>query len=359
MAFLNDYVSFTCTWKIKNFCHFPLMKYGVKSPPFQTKPAGVAKWMLELSFVPDNKEFYQLVLKQQSFLSERRSIKCECELSFLASDGTSLRHHKVFHADQGSPFPFICSHYIVPKSEMHSDERDVFLPQDTLTIRCRIWHLGLQSDQCFFCTNIRSESFFWNIQQLSRVQRVTRNNFLLASFQFRVELQRDEEGTTYVNTIIKKRKYNGWCNLSITLGYHILKDSENIHVPDLWTEFANVSDIINQQILADDTLEIKWTFTAVINETSSQAVQAIPVPITCTNNITSCYIESIRVPANSLQEFMLLLYRGEKFSDATLSADGASFPIHRAVLASRSPVFSAMFEGNNKESQAGKPILSF
>lgn len=50
------------------------------------------------------------------------------------------------------------------------------------------------------------------------------------------------------------------------------------------------------------------------------------------------------VPRYKLSRDLAGLLESERFSDVTLVAEGQAFPAHKAVLASRSPVFAAMFE---------------
>lgn len=355
--------SVTCIWKIKNFrsCTNTLIKHGELKRSFKTiiEPCGASKeWILELS--SEKTKFYRLVLKQFCW----KVTQCECELSILANDGKNLRYHKVLNTDEFSSIFCTCADYTVPISEIYGDKRDIFLPQYTLTVRCRIWQLGLFSDQWFFSTTIHSESYLWSIKQFSNTQKVTRKKFKLASFEFEVELHRAELSVqswtreTFVITEIRKGNYSGICNLCLTVNNCKSKVSEVCVISSFYKDFVNISDILSEHYLENDTLPLKWTFTAPVDESPSEAAEAVPTPISQMSATPAPYRETIRVPPNTLQERMLHLYQGGKFSDATLSVGDVWFPIHKGILCSRSPVFCAMLEGDNRESRTGKHNLT-
>lgn len=305
----------------------------------------------------ENTEFYRLSLTRHCLTA--RWTQCECELSILANDGQNLRYHKVLNADEFSSTYCICADYTVPKYEIYGDKRDIFLAQDTLTIYCRIWHLGLQSDKWFFSTTVHSESYLWSIKEFSNAQNVTRKKFKLASFEFEVELHRDTfTRGTFVTTEIRKGNYSGKCNLSLTINNHKLKDFEVSFNSNFWKRFTNISDNLSELYLENNTLPLKWTFTAPVDESPNEAAETVSTPISQMPATTAPYRETICVPPNSIQECMLNLCQGQQFGDATLTAGDVSFLIYKGILCTRSPVFRAMFEGDNRESRTGKHNLT-
>ncbi|OAD59297.1 Protein roadkill [Eufriesea mexicana] len=56
-----------------------------------------------------------------------------------------------------------------------------------------------------------------------------------------------------------------------------------------------------------------------------------------------------KVPECRLPDDLGLLFENQKFSDVTLTVCGREFQAHKAILAARSPVFSAMFEHEMEE----------
>ncbi|XP_036329811.1 protein roadkill-like [Rhagoletis pomonella] len=57
----------------------------------------------------------------------------------------------------------------------------------------------------------------------------------------------------------------------------------------------------------------------------------------------------IKIPKRHLSDDLAALFLNEKFSDVTLAVAGREFRAHKAILAARSAVFSAMFEHEMKE----------
>jgi speckle-type POZ protein len=70
--------------------------------------------------------------------------------------------------------------------------------------------------------------------------------------------------------------------------------------------------------------------------------------------------ESVTIPDCQLSDDLLLLFENQKFTDVTISAGGKEIGAHKAVLASRSPVFAAMFGCNVKEKATNRvEIIDF
>ncbi|RWS31658.1 Kruppel-like zinc finger protein [Leptotrombidium deliense] len=61
-----------------------------------------------------------------------------------------------------------------------------------------------------------------------------------------------------------------------------------------------------------------------------------------------------KVPECRLSEDLGSLFEGQKFSDVILSVNGREFYAHKAILAARSPVFSAMFEHEMEEKKQNR-----
>lgn len=68
----------------------------------------------------------------------------------------------------------------------------------------------------------------------------------------------------------------------------------------------------------------------------------------------SSHSAALKVPECKLSQHMGYLLDNGTFSDVTLCAGGREFKAHKAVLATRSPVFSAMFEHQMEESRRGR-----
>jgi len=65
-----------------------------------------------------------------------------------------------------------------------------------------------------------------------------------------------------------------------------------------------------------------------------------------------------KVPECRLSEDLGTLFENEKFSDVTLSVNGHEFQAHKAILAARSPVFTAMFDHDMEERKHNRVEIS-
>lgn len=67
----------------------------------------------------------------------------------------------------------------------------------------------------------------------------------------------------------------------------------------------------------------------------------------------SCDDVECDIPPNTLHEDMHTLYKDGVLTDTVIMCDDIEFKVHRAILASQSPVFRAMFEADMKEKRSG------
>ena len=62
---------------------------------------------------------------------------------------------------------------------------------------------------------------------------------------------------------------------------------------------------------------------------------------------------SCQTPADNIRKGMYSLYKSEALVDTTIKCQDKEFKVHRAILASQSPVFQGMFEADMNEKQSG------
>ncbi|XP_065205343.1 speckle-type POZ protein B-like [Planococcus citri] len=68
-----------------------------------------------------------------------------------------------------------------------------------------------------------------------------------------------------------------------------------------------------------------------------------------------CFCDSgIELPECDLSENFAALIKDHTFTDVVLSVNGKEYPVHKAVLAARSPVFYAMFKHSTKENELNR-----
>ena len=64
-------------------------------------------------------------------------------------------------------------------------------------------------------------------------------------------------------------------------------------------------------------------------------------------------MSNLKVPDSNLAENMSTLLEQGQFSDMILKIQETSIPVHKAILAARSPVFAAMFGHDLEENKKG------
>ena len=69
-------------------------------------------------------------------------------------------------------------------------------------------------------------------------------------------------------------------------------------------------------------------------------------------------MSSLKVPDSQLPENMNSLLESGQFSDMALQIGETKIPVHRAMLAARSPVFAAMFGHDLEENKQGYVVIT-
>ncbi|GBL91390.1 hypothetical protein AVEN_146403-1, partial [Araneus ventricosus] len=163
---------FTIIWKLENasYCWQSRSEY-IESPSFTVDEIQETKWKLRLYPSYENEIGFHLFRQADNKGAE--SVVIVCELAFLSSDGSLL---DVIETKNAVIAKLGCIGKFVSRNEVFTVRRSVFLPQDTLTARCRIWKsVGEMSKdvQCFARTRIAVEkrSFLWNIENFSTFRK--------------------------------------------------------------------------------------------------------------------------------------------------------------------------------------------
>ncbi|KAG8183735.1 hypothetical protein JTE90_029317 [Oedothorax gibbosus] len=332
MAGLDETGCLTFTWKIENFSaclHGENRSLG--SPVFKTATANGSTWWrldMVLEKIVDE-EVVKLVLKRLK--GEPQNDRCKLSLAFLYGEVPLNRASSVTKTD----FIRFSAEYSFKKSAIFGENRHSFLPQDTLTVRCRIWQQTLKPGQCQLQTVLHKTNFLWNIENFNS------SNFNASKLYQKDDLQMtmrlSKNGSSVYKFLVEGLKSKGgWssfinCKLSI-LGNRGFVISQANHFPC-------VSKIWDIELYEENDLHLHLESIVAVEKTSIEQPSAI------TKNSTDVDVSEI-IPESSskLADDLLLLYRDRTLSDATLNTDGKSFPAHRSILGARSHVFRAMFE---------------
>lgn len=221
----NDPV-FTIIWKIKNFsysCHDVNNK--LYSPVVRIDSLRGTLWNLQLEIeeTDSDEKYINIFLNKNYSENSPAGIVLGFDMSLLSTDGTFKYTEEVqrywFKNDCDFGFEEFVDYDI-----LLANEKSEFLPQDTLTIRCRIWKKNWEpghAQQCVFLTKIASHrsSFIWIIRifnlfsqkQKYIVTSLTKKNPLYTIFLF---TKHDEIQVNIVN-FSDKNPCRATCKISV------------------------------------------------------------------------------------------------------------------------------------------------
>ncbi|GFY44515.1 TD and POZ domain-containing protein 3 [Trichonephila inaurata madagascariensis] len=177
MASKNDGIKecVTFLWNIENFSYcWQNKKERIWSPNFTSDCMEDTEWSLNLYPRGNRDENYIAFYLQRHSSSKLDNLEIECELAFLAEDGSVLEKAKggkeAFDACDWFGSDTFAEREVVLKAK-----RDSFLPGDTLRAHCRIWMLDkkdLENVQIFARTviNVDHSFFVWDIGHFSTFQ---------------------------------------------------------------------------------------------------------------------------------------------------------------------------------------------
>ncbi|GFR06501.1 TD and POZ domain-containing protein 3 [Trichonephila clavata] len=303
------------------------------------------------------------------------SIEIEFVFEILRRDGSVLKKRSLTKQEFKKVASKGCSKFVKRKRVLQF-EKDNFLPQNTLTARCRIRRYKNRSQervQMFAKTviNIEKMSFIWDIKKFSSLKLEQRIPFVMNSSSKKVlmklnlflceERHNNEIIFIYFDSVNKKIKYflfkaflidDGGNKINCNQREFWCEENEKNWMFSLrWTKM----DLLRKKdlFLKDDILSLncECIFPRVISfegivSTKFEVIIPLSVPKV---NIIGKQSDNAR----SLKEDFETLYTDGTLSDIKLCTKTKSFPVHAAVLCARSPVFKVMFSDDMKEKIKG------
>ncbi|GFY68312.1 hypothetical protein TNIN_219511 [Trichonephila inaurata madagascariensis] len=361
---------FSFTWVIENFS-FYWQKIGenILSPAFTVDTIESTKWKLVLfpegifSVKNDSISFF---LRREEDSKGSSHITIFFELSFLAADGSVLKSSSIteYSFARGKDFGFP----EILKKELLRSQRQQFLPEDILTVRCRIWKKFGQikeEKQCFARTRIGVEqrSFVWTVPRFS--------NCIKSAFNIKSIL--NDEPVIILNILATTTE------LQVILKDERLKSS--IFHFQLLDASGNRVEFLNQKIIFSDhqdyfcelfsssmkklmknrslylpndilTLHCECSFTAgIVSEETEKICQGCP-SLMQEENLACDDLGSKNTSLDLtriLQEDLKSLYKENLLCDTKLKTKTRTFSAHKNILSARSAVFKAMFTNDMRE----------
>ncbi|GBN14529.1 Speckle-type POZ protein B [Araneus ventricosus] len=365
---------FTFIWAIENSLELDVNGL-FESPRFvvQSIENSIWKIMFKVFF---NRRIELAILREDNGAN---IIQTEFEFSVLGADGSPLRiqrSKKEFKVkDEGSLV------LIEDYDEVLSQRRVEFLPNETLTVRCRMWGMGNEASEtetCFARTRmgVDRRSFVWPIVGFSSLQPGQKRTHLLnpASYgspQLILSLSLSErQGKDYLNFHIDQNyatiDHFFICNISLLdcdcRVFHSKKFQFFIqpHIPEVFTYrgFLEKDELLNDEssLLPNDVLSLRCEFKISAEPVFSRIENYRYLNL---ENLEWIKTEVSDIQLGELGESFTAccpfkkafeeLYEMEDLCDVSLRVGEKSFPAHKSILGARSPVFKAILTQDKRE----------
>ncbi|KAF8771280.1 TD and POZ domain-containing protein 4 [Argiope bruennichi] len=174
----------TIMWTVENmtYCSTKFNRY-LASPSFEMDGMICELWITPRGAVgsEDNLCFYFSASKDGNDVVNKIM---RYELAIIGKDDSvlvSYTSENIFPQDKGCGFDSL-----VKMSEVYKSKREIFLPEDTLTMRCRLWkRFGemTKNVKCLARTIIGVEkiSFLWDLENFSTLEPEKRRTYLIKS----------------------------------------------------------------------------------------------------------------------------------------------------------------------------------
>ncbi|CAL1292743.1 unnamed protein product [Larinioides sclopetarius] len=349
-------------WKIKNFNFF---SKTIHSPVFFAHVLDGTKWSLCLCPDGDFPGCIACYIRRENDDSVTQQIQIDYELSLLTSNGFVLyseiflkKLYRTFNTNWKTSLH-------VSKDEVFLHKKDLFMPDDILTIRCRMWNSEksiLQSESCFVETIIKTQckSFVGTIKKLSCLESSKIYPISIISSKenvlYSMELFVTDDDKLVIEIIVSKNilrpyrykiifrdifgnkvKYGeGECHYSgshcfpLTLSKGHLTENKRYYFPK---KILTIECEIFYSFGIEENVELEYVF-------DFQDTQK------CISNTPKTNLSSKDIHSESfttLKDDISSLFKNGDLCDKELKTASETFPVHIAVLGARSQVFKSIF----------------
>lgn len=387
-----DSVGFTFIWKIENFSYCLEKKDScIKSPNFvMISSVGETAWHLQI--YPRGKGDYDFIgynLRKERYHGTN-CIRLDYQLSILASDGSleeSIECERGwFH--QGST---CIEEKFIAQDELFGKKKDYYLPQDTLTLHCRMWESNKVRSwlgQGFARTRIGIErrSVIWRIEKFGALQLAQDNTFVVApsmneelslrlyltkatdcdkNIQIDIfEMDTSQENLTCAKIAILNSKE---CLDFLTISNHWFEEKEEIQIWHFPISILKSQLLANKSLyLPNDILSIQCDCVLSIGNVYSELenIELGPylfphvnyfIPEVRKNRLSK---ENGANVSDSLKTDLLNFYIEKTLCDFELRVGAEALPVHKTVLCARSPVFHGMLSNDMIEKKSNVVDIS-
>ncbi|CAL1297907.1 unnamed protein product [Larinioides sclopetarius] len=197
----------TYIWIIENFSKLTY-KLDLESPPFIASSISKAEWWITIK----GKSTFQCSINTRDLWDDEISA-IDIEFSLLAADGSALiskrNDESILQIDLLTRAEFL-------------ERSSEFLPNNTLTVRCRMWRKGREiptTDLCYARTKLEiyTGSFTWSVEEFSALK--------ISTAMDPRDLSLNEKKVYPLKSLTKKRPF-----VALVLSLKRYSESEDIYV---------------------------------------------------------------------------------------------------------------------------------
>ncbi|XP_055952081.1 speckle-type POZ protein B-like isoform X3 [Argiope bruennichi] len=375
----NPKKSFTFTWILENFEYCgKKTKEFLKSPTFIADTIERSKWSLWI--FPrgyESERWICLYLRREGDSKGPTTIEVDYELAFLSSEGSALisldRYKRAFMKNEGwGSLEF-------QERESVFAKKSAYLPQNILTIRCRMWKSTGEMQMDGLCVartriGIEKKVFLWKIDNFITLDERREITFKLKSTS-------DDQPIMFLKLFLRK----SWVSSDILIKFVLLNkniifstfksslvDAQGNYVNcghhEFWPSPASGSEefalsISKDTIMMDRCLYLPNNFlvlqceqifsTGIVFEGIENTSYGCPGSF-INNNVVPANIETVCVKKpdsdiSDLKADLNSMLQDNVLCDVKLNTKSETFSAHWFILTARSPVFRAMFKNDMKE----------
>ncbi|GBN76330.1 TD and POZ domain-containing protein 4 [Araneus ventricosus] len=359
---------FTYIWKIESAPRFEL----VSSPVFTVQSMEMTRWNLCMRIHSPSK-LLALRIQRKEEDGGPESIEVEFELAFLDTDGFSLAKRSGTEHLRKEDYSRFAE--ISDTDALFDLRGDEFFPKDLLTVRCRLWRKGTEickSELCFASTqfDVYRPSCVWAVKGCSSLQLGEKRIRILNSAEKRRPqliltlslAEADDKECVFIHLVAPHLRNYFHTDAEIAVldaeGMVFLFKRVSTYM-DMDKKITKLSVFekskLKALLLSDDVLllrcELKLTSSPEVgSRIEDYKLMDYPNLKTIQREKSEAHFDELSEAAVCpFKEIVNLFKEDGTLSDVCLRAGTKSFPVHKLILSSRSPVFRAMFTKDMRE----------
>ncbi|KAF8771271.1 Speckle-type POZ protein B like protein [Argiope bruennichi] len=369
---------FSITWKIENMTGcYQKFDNEISSPTFTVNTLDKTVWWLAVT--PrgeiDSIDYISLYLYRDIDKTDT-TIDVKFEFALIGKDGSVLVSDVTDYAfpeNAGYGFPTFAR-----IEKIFNTKRSLYVPQDTLTVRCRIWKNGegmSENGQCLARTRFEVEkrSFLWSLKNFSTIELDKKCKYSIKSNMNKnsvMDIEMFETEGENSNKIIRcvlspqdeKIKY---CTLRLSLVNESGNKIES-NRQEFWyskkDKSAEFTFFFTKKILMDnkqlflprDILTLHWefVFSRGIALEEIEEIQYGCISPEAKHSDDNRMNKDKILPAVSFNDTIKSFYEEKFLCDVELKTSTSAFPAHKVILSASSSVFEAKLLNEDEEKES-------